>query len=476
MHHFWEYNYARGTLPWLLRHEWRLWCRDPKGLPLVVDGAKLTLVLIPIFCVGIIAVELFCSDLQDFRQYLAQYPATGLGIAIATWGLLFLVMLRVCFDRLFALLEKPTDLDLVASSPLGAQHFFMMQFGKLTTTVLLSNDALPTCAPLIIFVTHSVQPVIGLAITLILQALLCSSLAMWMWLDPVRWLGLKRAFLFTKSLYTVLVLLLFLGLFATWLMSLGVEFQNPLWKFWQQSVVGSSWWSHESWLWFPTRTLLLDPQAVLLMTLLSVGLFGFSAWRLPMAFIKAVQKPPVQRRRSAKQRQRQFMQGEIANIILKEWRILLRSPQIWAMPIIVGGACIPVLFLDQFRIESDSLMISAVAFIAWVVLFLGLFLTVRLTRTCLAQDQSLSWLPSTPITSLKLHISKLLAVLLLVWGICIPIGVVLSCLNGPGVPMIMAIIPATTSQAILAIGVLTPLVQLFNACLLWVGLSRHSPI
>ncbi|MGF1601650.1 MAG: hypothetical protein ACFCU8_06460 [Thermosynechococcaceae cyanobacterium] len=128
-----------GTLPWLLRHEWRLWRRSPYG-ETCLQLAWTTCVIAGIICVGIIGVDFFSTGPQDFRQHLTQHPDVGLWIAISISALFFEITFFDSLSQLFAALEQTKGRDfLLASSPISIRRLFMMQFGKLFSTAVIGG-------------------------------------------------------------------------------------------------------------------------------------------------------------------------------------------------------------------------------------------------------------------------------------------------------------------------------------------------
>lgn len=270
---------------------------------------------------------------------------------------------------------------------------------------------------------------------------------MWIGLGLARGLGIKRAALLDRLIFLPLWLLSATVAFNAWGISAGAwEAQPFLNAFLDNPVYG-----RESWLWLLAHALLLEPQAILLTTLLSIGLAALSYRFLPAMLIPVMQQSQVQQRRSSKYIQKQFVSGIVRNIILKEWRILLRSPNLWSSSLTLISL-LEILMLGVYYLYASFPLIDV-----WALLTLfgaGMY-TIVLVRSCLLQDQGAGWLGAIPIHSLKLRCSKLLAILMFLWCAFIPVGVVIKLLNGPGLLLIGLLIPVTITQAVLA---------LWNAC------------
>ncbi|MGB7415442.1 MAG: hypothetical protein WA902_14645 [Thermosynechococcaceae cyanobacterium] len=445
-----------GTLPWLLRHEWRLGLRSAFG-ELYIQTIWMSLVIACIGSVVIIAVDGFSSELQDFRQHLVQNPDVGLWVAIAISTLFFEVTFFDNLSRLFAALEQSTGSDLLTSSPLSARRIFKMQFAKLFLTGLISNVGFLPYALCTALAVRSLQPIAGFAIITIVVSLLCNGLAMWVGLGLARWLGVKRAALVGRLIFLPLWLLSFTAIFNAFGIGAGAWEMQPLLKDFLENPV----YGHESWLWLLAQVLLLKPQAILLTTLWSVGLTALSYRFLPTVFLRVMQQSQVKRRQSTKYVQKQFISGVVRSIFRKEWRILLRSPKLWSstLTMIVFFGLLMLGMHYFYTAHSIAPPSTLVDLWALFTLFWAGFSTLLLVRICLIKDQSARWLGTAPIGSLKLRTIKLLSTLMFLWCVFIPAGVVIKLLNGPGILLIGFLIPITITQAILALWNVCPLDQ-----------------
>ncbi|MGF1601651.1 MAG: hypothetical protein ACFCU8_06465 [Thermosynechococcaceae cyanobacterium] len=127
---------------------------------------------------------------------------------------------------------------------------------------------------------------------LIFASLLCTGSAMWIGLGLACGLGIKRAALLDRLIFLPLWLLSATVAFNAWGISAGAwEAQPFLNAFLDNPVYG-----RESWLWLLAHALLLEPQAILLTTLLSIGLAALSYRFLPAMLIPVMQQSQVQQR------------------------------------------------------------------------------------------------------------------------------------------------------------------------------------
>lgn len=224
---------------------------------------------------------------------------------------------------------------------------------------------------------------------------------------------------------------------------------QPLWQLWQQHAGERLWWGKESWLWFPARTILLEPGAILIMTLISSGLAWISVQLLPVVFMDVAQQPQITKQRSSPRHQQRFTSGVIRSAMLKEWRILLRSTRFRIIAACLNGVVILEVLIFSYA-PDFSQTFDLFALFALLILYMALLTTKFFIQVSCAQGQDLKWLGSAPATALELQLSKGLTVLLMVWGMCIPMVGAIAFAHGPALLMTLLLLPMTTYQAILS--------------------------
>lgn len=438
------------TLPWFLQHEWRLWCREQKQYQSLLI---LALLIIPVFYGSIIGLAMFVRplrmNLQGLQQQLAQSPELGFWIAVGAWVCLLLIGLYDSLTRLLNFLSQPTSMELLASSPVEAQMHLAVQLYKLAFNLLLGYGYLLGAVPGIVFLARSWQPVGGFVIATIHATLLSISLATGLVLFLVRWLGLQKANTVIRLSFTVPGLFLFMGL---------VSLRSPIgWptftreqllQFFQQYIASNMWWGQESWLWFPARASLLEPQAIVLMTLLSGGLVWLTYKQLPTAFMKAIQQPHIQREQSLNGSQAKFISGVTPNIIVKEWRLIWRRNQLWQL---CWGWIICTVFIWPNWILSPTTIHqfpTQAGKVTMLTVFMGASLASGLLGHFVA-GEDLHWFPSVPVSSRQLQVSKLLAALGPVWVLLLPAIALVQFLGGSGSITLLLLLIASTHQAVM---------------------------
>ncbi|MGF1603675.1 MAG: hypothetical protein ACFCU8_16965 [Thermosynechococcaceae cyanobacterium] len=224
---------------------------------------------------------------------------------------------------------------------------------------------------------------------------------------------------------------------------------QALWQLWQQHTGEHLWWRKESWLWFPARTVLLDPKAILTMTLLSCGLAWASCQLLPNLFIDVIQQPLITKQRPFSRRQQVFTSGIVRSVMLKEWRILLRSTRFRTIGVCLNSVIIAEILILSY-VPDFALTDRWLALCGLFILWTATITTKLFIHVCFAQSQDLRWLGSAPTTNLKLRLSKLLAILLMIWGVFIPIVGAIAISNGPAILMVSMLLPMTISKAVMS--------------------------
>ncbi|MGB7415441.1 MAG: hypothetical protein WA902_14640, partial [Thermosynechococcaceae cyanobacterium] len=313
-----------GTLPWLLRHEWRLWCRDPQGRDMFVNlfTALLIILAIPLsICIGWIVLANFndyaYSSLQAFRDNYARDPDQAFWTAVNSLGFYLFYLLLCVLPGFSRVLTRPAAFDLPASSPLNPQVFFRAQFCKfIFQSLSIYCVALPiSCCAAVLM--RSVQPLIGMAIVGLQLTVIFASLSTCSGLVLIRWLGVRG----TRRLFFLIPIFFALVCFVGPLLLIAWDAQQ-FQQLWQDYIVNNALWRRESWLWLPVRALLLEPQAILLMTVLTGSVAWLTYTFFPAIFVAALQQSQHQSKKPAasKNRPKPFVSGVTRSIVIKEWR------------------------------------------------------------------------------------------------------------------------------------------------------------
>ncbi|PZD74508.1 hypothetical protein C1752_01014 [Acaryochloris thomasi RCC1774] len=447
-----------GSLPWLLRHEWRVWSRDPRGFAYFRDGVKYAFWLFAIallFCLGWVYLATFNDysnhGLQAFQNSFSQDRDHAFWTAVGCLSFFELIGLMSPFDQIFFMRRKFAALILPTSSPIKSQTLFAVQYCKLLFQLFSFYGAtllIAICAAVLI---QSIQPVIGMAIVGLQLTILLPNLTLWV-IVLALWLGIQQALrVLNLSLGFVMWGCAIAFVMAIFYVDWTTVSEQQLQQLWQHYFLDNIWWGSESWLWLPARALLLEPQSIVLMTILTVGVAGLTYKFLPTAtLITALQQfQPQQTKPAAPKHSKPFISGVTRNIVLKEWRSLQwRSllSAIWRILAFFLFVVVVVTFSPQAVPELPS----ALALTISLTVLSGAFLSSILTTHCIAADEAMEWLASVPVRSRILRQSKLLAILSLIWIALSPTIVLVLFFGGSGWVTAFVVLGTPVSQTLLS--------------------------
>jgi ABC-2 type transport system permease protein len=431
-----------GTLPWLLRHELRLWWRE-------TISSRATLIWLLIFgLLGLLFLLPFGILLSMVRSSISfdDLPATALWIAVAAWFLGFVYTFTQAMGQSVIALFDRGDLDLLVASPVSSKVIFASRLLAVALQCFISCCLLVVPFS-VIGLLIGIPQLLGIYPALISLCLLSASIAMLLTLWLVRLLGAKRARTAAQILSALLTGLFFIGFQLPNLLRGTNVSSTPIWQELQIWFSNNVFFGAESWIWFPARAIFFDPLSVLVTLSLSGGLAWLTVETLHRTFISGTQQSVTQKRRRAI-RDTQFTEGLNRIVLLKEWRI------IWRNPFLISSTLLQVLFLIPaliivLRGDSSQMIAGFSGFVATASTLLGESLASTLTRICVSGEEAPDLLKAAPIGGAKLRRLKLLASLIPVWSLLSPLFLVLLVRREPWVPALVVFLGATTCAAIL---------------------------
>lgn len=431
-----------GTLPWLLRHELRLWWRE-------TISSRTTLIWLLVFgLLGLLFLLPFALVLSMVRSSISfeDLPATALWIAIAAWFLGFVYTFTQAMGQSVIALFDRGDLDLLVASPVSSKVIFASRLLAVALQCFISCCLLVVPFSLIVLLL-GIPQLLGIYPALVSICLLSASVAMLLTLWLVRLLGARRARTAAQILSALLAGLFFIGFQLPNLLRDTDVSAAPLWQELQVWLSNNRFFGAESWVWFPARAIFFDPLSVLLTLLLSGGLAWLTVETLHRTFISGTQQSVAQKRRRAV-RDTQFSAGLNRIVLLKEWRI------IWRNPFLISSTFLQILFLIPaliivLRGDNNQMIAGFSGFVATASTLLGESLASTLTRICVSGEEAPDLLKAAPIAGSTLRRLKLLAALIPVWIGLSPLFLVLVMRGEAWVPPLIVFLGATTCAAIL---------------------------
>lgn len=411
-----------GSSLWLFRHEWRMFFFDmgddksgtkPKrGMPL--SGKLLSLLVLAVVHAMAWMVLRGLPALHDQPDPML-VMAAGMALAV-----LFSMMLSMALNRSVKALFERGDLDLLLSSPMPAQSIF---------TVRLASIVLGVAFLFLLFLSPFAH--VGLLIgqwrwlgiypAILALAVLASCLAMVLTLSLVKWLGARR----TKTVAHML------GALSGAVIFLGFQLFNQFPEESKQRVIAycKPWiqegglFDQHSLVWLPARALFGAWQPALIISAVALVLFWLTSRYTCRFFIHGVQQsvsaPTRARPVSELSARLHFRQGLYRNVMYKEWRLLLRDPQLLSQIALQLLYLLPAVFL----LLKNGILLPGMAA---TMTFLTCSLTGSLIWVIVAAEDAPDLLRSAPVTARHVQTAKLLAACLPVALLVLPLIVWLS--------------------------------------------------
>jgi ABC-2 type transport system permease protein len=399
---------ASGSWPWLLRHELRLAWRG-------FGGKTFRRVL---------ALAAFL--------WLVYHVALGLIVATAGWGTLGPVMFVIAglsawfFCSLIlsnaislsvAALFERGDLDLLLASPIAPRNVFIVRaLGIAISVVALYALLLVPLGNVGLFSGEA--ELLAIYPALLAAGLLAAALGLALAVALVRLLGARRARVVAQIAGALVGAAAFLAsqfgrLIApertsAWLLAL------------PRATAKGGWLARDSLLWLPLNAMLGRPLALALFCGAGIGAFGVVVVALERHFLASTQEPVTSRvARGAEHKPARFRAGLWRNVMVKEWKLIGRDPQVIARTLLQGLYLLPLAFL-WMRKDAPQATLAPAAVLLAATLASGLvWLTV-------AAEDAPDLLASAPVAPHLLRRAKLLAALLPVWLLMLPLVLALA--------------------------------------------------
>lgn len=400
-----------GSTWWLIRHELRLAWRGVGG-----KGIKLLLVLLLILGVALHAgVYGLLAKLPE-----GDMPPWALfALGGAAYVVISLMLSQAILQSVSALFDRG-DLDLLLASPLPTRSVFMARgLGIAISVVGLYLFMLAPLAHVGLFTGHA--NLLAIYPTLLSLALGVTALGIWLTLLLVRWLGARRARTVAQVLGSLVGAALFLASQAQNMLG---EAQRK-----QLTVLVMRWLapggplSEDSPLWLPARALRGELLPLLAIMALGVGAFWAVIGLAHQHFLAGTQESvsgSVKRGVAAPSAGSvRFRAGIARNVLAKEWRLILRDPQLITQTLLQLLYLTPMLFI---ALRGDG---RAAVMLMPAVVWLATSLAGSLAWITVAAEDAPELLGGAPASLARLRWLKLLAALLPVWVLVSPLVVVL---------------------------------------------------
>ena len=409
-----------GSLLWLIRWQLRLGWRDATAR----TKPWIWVVLGLLFVVGIpgLLYLAFGDFAGRFSSLNGLKPDVGLLLG-ASGGLILLLTLMLSsavVGTLRALFERG-DLDLLLSSPLRSRTIFAARaLGVVVSQFLGTATFMVPIALLGVFLGF--WRLLGVIPTLISLSLLASSLGILLTLGLVRVLGVGRARTVAQILSAVIGALFFLIFQAQNILGRGAvaELGAGLNAF-VSSVRENPNFGASSALWYPARSIFLEPLPTVLFLGLSSLIFAWTVNFTRRSFLRGVQnevKGDRRTRASSRTGSRaiHFSGGLFSSLYRKEWRSILRDPLLISQTLLQLLYLIPAFFVFlRPRGNGGTLSSGLLALILNAALiFISGTLVSNLSRIAISAEDAPDLLRMSPRGETHLNTLKM-------WVIVLPI-------------------------------------------------------
>jgi ABC-2 type transport system permease protein len=389
-----------GGVPWLLAHELRLVWRGSGGARtwlLLLFGGVLWA------AVHLVAWAVLTGWTRQGGQLTGSMLLLG---GTLTWVLLSLMLSSAMTLSVNALFTRD-DLDLLLSSPIPVDTVFWVR----GLGIALSCSAIWL---LLLSPFAHVGLVLGrpslLAIypVLLAMGLLMAGLGMSLTLALVRWLGARRARVVAQLLGAFTGAAIFLALQAHNLMPEAARQAIAAWA--QRTTQPGGWLAAGSALWLPFRALLGEGWPAVGVCAMALGGFWLAVRLTRSSFIAGWQQAAGVAGGAAPAGGRApgFHRPLLANVLVKEWRQLLRDPNQIARVVLQLLYMLPLLFVVGRKDGAEAVAASALVLMAASLTGLLGWLTV-------AAEDAPELLGSAPVSLARLRWYKVVAALVPVW-------------------------------------------------------------
>lgn len=416
-------RFRAGSVLWLLAHECRLFFYDmgddksgskaKRGMPWT-GMAVIACMLIAIH----FGAWMVLSNTPPLTNEPAPLIVMGSGAALIV---VFSLMLSLALNRSVRALFERGDLDLLLSSPLPAKTIFSVRLAGIVfgVAILFLLFLSPFAHVGLLF---GQIRWIGLYPTLISLAVIASSVAMLLTLTLVRALGVRRTLIVAQLLgaLTGAGVFLLTQLFG----GIGDQFRSQinsqLLPLFQQGGA----LDEKSFIWIPARALFGSPWELCIFAAIGVTCFWLTAHFTHHFFFRGVQQAGAvvvnaaaiitsKNKKSINSSNTVFRAGAARNIVFKEWRSIIRDPQLISQIALQLLYLLPMFFL----VFKGNAVLPGVAS---GVTFLAASLAGSLIWVIISAEDAPDLLRASPVPQRTIRNAKLTAAIVPVFVLILP--------------------------------------------------------
>ncbi len=394
-----------ATWPWLLRHELRVSWRNFGGMGFwfgVISGGFLWVAIHAVAWGMLKSVS--TADLPSW---------VTLVFGGLTWLIITLIFSQAIALSVSALFDRG-DFDLLLSSPLSARTVFIVRgLGIAISCVTLYLLLLSPFAHMGLFTGHA--NLLAIYPALISLGLLASSLGMLLTISLVRMFGARRARVIAQLIAALVGAMIFL--LSQVQNALGRETREHLAAAFRQWMEPGGALAPDSVVWFPFRAMLGEPLALAVVIIAGLGGFWMVVNLTYQRFLAGTQEVVTGNSRvmsALKTGSVRFEAGLARNVLLKEWKLIARDPNLITQTFMQLLYLLPLIFL-LFRRQEAAMMVVPAS------IMLAAMLAGNLAWITVAAEDAPELIGVAPVAITRIRWLKALAALLPVWLLVSPI-------------------------------------------------------
>jgi ABC-2 type transport system permease protein len=404
----------------ILRNDLRLLWRDARTGKLQLFS---NLILI-----GILFVLFNGSTILIFSAF-GRPPLVGETVA---WFFFGFLMLGAAMNNAVAVLFERADFDLLLSSPVSARAILLARLTAMIVGAALSVALF--IVPLIngVAIGVSWHYASGYLVWLLLATAVASA-GVWLTLALVRWLGARRARIWSQVIAALLGALVYLafqgqnllpremrGVAAT---KLAHALQNPALTFVARAARGE---------WVP----------LLILVAIAGGLAVVTTRLLALLFVTGIQESGGIKPKARRHRRHRFVDGLVRATFWKDVRLIVRDPLLLSKVLPSVLYLIPAVFsLGQFGHGGAPAMLATFAVFCCAVL------SSQLTAVAASGEEGWDMIRLSPSSTATLRIAKIGAGMALPVALSGAISIVITGLGRPGLALFSLVTAVIGSAA-----------------------------
>ena len=431
-----------ATWPWLLRHEVRLQRRS-----VGFKGWLMGLLLASIW----LGLHGLAWLLLHSLHFSSLPPLAMIFCGTITWFIITLMLSQAIMLSVSALFERG-DLDLLLSSPLEPRTVFTVRgLGVALNSVLIYFFLVIPFAHVGVF-THHIS-LLAIYPAMLAMGLFVAAVGMWLTLTLVRLIGARRARVAAQLLGALVGAVMFL--MSQVQNMLGRDTRNQIMASLKQAAEAGGVLAPDSFLWFPFKALLGEPLPLLTVVLVGFGAFFLVVNLTHQRFLSGTQESVTGGANAATNapsgaasqlvRFQNGARGFAYTILIKEWRLIWRDPNLLAQTFLQMLYMLPLFFVVFRGGDTASYVVPG-------TILLAATLTGSLAWLTVAAEDAPELIGCAPVSLMHIRWLKVLAALIPVWALVSPILLFLFFNNAMwAVIFLLCLLGATVSAGVIQI-------------------------